>query len=546
MIEVFVAARVITMNPSWPEGEAVAVRDGQILEVGSLEACRLWGQQGKLVIRDDFAGRVIMPGFIDPHLHPIMAAVLLPMEFITALEWRFPWQTVPAVVSAEGYRQALRERSRLTPEEEPFFTWGYHASWHGDMSRALLDELFGERPALVWQRSFHEVFLNTAMMDRLGMQEDALRGRHHVDFERGHFYEHGLGYAIVKLNRIIMDPAWIDRGLARLRQLVHFGGHTSLGDMAVGLFDLEMEWAASRRQLDHADVPFRVICVPHALRLGPSPRDLPGLVAAVEGLTELSTERFQFGRRVKLFTDGAFFSQRAMLQPPGYLDGHLGDWLVVPEEYERIARAFWMAGFRIHVHCTGDLGVELAVETLEKLQWERPRFNHGYTIEHFGYSSPEQILRIRALGANVSANVYYLHELSDIYSRLGVGVERSHQMARLGSCDRAGIPWTLHSDFPMAPALPLHNAWVAASRINCAGEVVGEQEKVSLDAALRAITLDAAHILGIDDVTGSIRAGKQADFVVLDQDPYQVGVAGLREIEVLATVFQGRPAEVPR
>lgn len=543
MIEIFPARKILTMNPSWPEASAIAVRDGRILELGSLDACKAWGRQDQVQVRRDFADKVLLPGFIDPHLHPMMAAVLLPMEFITALEWRFPWQTVPAVTSPAAYREALSQLSRRTPKTRPFFTWGYHASWHGDMHRALLDELFGERPAVVWQRSFHEVFLNTAMMQQLGMQEEKLRGRHQIDYDRGHFYEVGLGYAINKLNSIVMAPAWIDQGLARLKQLVHFGGQTSLGDMAVGLFDLEMEWAASRRQLE-PDAPFRVVCVPHALRLGPPPGDLEAMVAAAEALAGRSTERFWFGRRIKLFTDGAFFAQRAMLLPPGYLDGHTGDWLIAPEEYERIARAFWLAGFRIHVHCTGDLGLELAVSTLEKLQSEKPRFNHGYTIEHFGFSTPEQVQRIRALGAAVSANVYYLHELSDVYAKEGVGEERSYQMARLGSCERAGIPWTLHSDFPMAPALPLHNAWVAATRINCAGHSVGEAEKVSLAAALRAVTIDAARILGIEDETGSLRAGKYADLAVLDADPFEAGVSGLREIRVLATLFQGQVAEV--
>ena len=534
------------MNASWPEASAIAVRDGRILEVGDEDAMQAWSATDETEVIDAFAEHVILPGLIDPHLHPLMAAVLLPMQFITALEWKFPWETIPATASPAQYRAALEREHRNTPARAAFFTWGYQQHWHGDMGRPLLDEIFGERPAVVWQRSFHEVYLNTAMLGHLGIDPERIRGRHQIDIDQGHFYETGLGYAIGKLNQIIMSETWIDSGLERLRQLVHFGGHTTVGDMAVGIFDAELEWAAARRVLDQDDTPFRVLCVPHATAAAARSGNHAAALEAAAKLPEQSTGRLRFGKKIKLFTDGAFFSQLAMLQPPGYIDAHEGEWLTVPEQYIEIARLYWNAGYAIHVHCTGDLGLELAVDTLETLQWERPRFNHGYTIEHFGFSTPEQVERIKALGASVSANVYYLHELSAAYSERGVGIERAHQMARLGACDRAGIRWALHSDFPMAPAMPLHNAWVACTRENCEGEVVGPAERVSLDAALRAITIDAAAILGLQDETGSIRAGKSADFTVLNQDPYEVGAEQLKDIEIVATVFEGQVAEIER
>ena len=103
-----------------------------------------------------------MPGLIDPHLHPVMAAVLLPMQFITAMEWPLPWETVPATVSPQAYQSILREAA-TEDDSTPYFTWGYHKIWHGEMSRALLDDIFGSRPAVVWQRSFHEVYLNSVV-----------------------------------------------------------------------------------------------------------------------------------------------------------------------------------------------------------------------------------------------------------------------------------------------------------------------------------------------------------------------------------------------
>jgi predicted amidohydrolase YtcJ len=117
-------------------------------------------------------------------------------------------------------------------------------------------------------------------------------------------------------------------------------------------------------------------------------------------------------------------------------------------------------------------------------------------------------------------------------------------MARLGTLKRHQIPFALHSDYTMAPALPLNSAWVAATRENEAGEVVGPHEIVPLEDALRAITIDAAYVLGLEHEIGTLRAGKRADFTVLEQDPFEVGAAGLKDIEIWGTVFGGVPHKI--
>ena len=539
-ITVFTARRIITMNPSNPTATAVAVRDGKILEAGSLTTLQPWLSKHPHHIDERFAGQVLLPGLIDPHLHPSMAAVLLPMKFVTAMEWRLPWGTVAPVTTPEGFlARVVQLHEELTDPDEPLFIWGYHHLWHGQVMRAELNAISSQRPIISWQRSFHEVVLNDGAFKWLKLDEQRLSNAQQVDLKNGRFYETGKDYVSARLNPYLLEPQRFREGLRRLREVVHFGGHTTVADMAVPIFDLEMEWGALLEILDNDETPFRVEMVAHALRATKGLSDPQEVVAAVDNLRQRNTARLRFSNHVKLFADGAFFSQLAQMDEPGYIDGHHGEWMMALEDLEARARAFWLAGYKIHVHVTGDLGLAFVVDLLEKLQWERPRFNHGFTIEHFGFSQPEQVERLAALGASISANVYYLHELSPSYAREGIGFERANSMVRLGSCVRAGMRTAVHSDYTMAPALPLNSAWIAANRINCEGDVVCPEERLSLDEALRAITIDAAWILGREDEIGSIRAGKRADFTVLDDDPYVVGAERLNELQVQATVLDG-------
>ena len=539
-ITVFLARQIHTMNPSMPHASAVAVRDGWIVEVGTLETLAPWLDAHSHVVDRTFEAHVLLPGFIDPHLHPSMAAVLLPLHFITAMQWRLPWETVAPTRGADAYLARLREiETSLTDVDEPLITWGYHEIWHGPMHREILNRISKTRPVIVWQRSFHALYANDAAVRWMELDRETLERHPQIDADAGHFFETGRAVANARMTPYLLDAQRFRHGLERVRQVVHHGGHTTIGDMAFALFDQQQEWAALDEVINRDDTPFRVHMVPRIQDPGSAGMDSE--IARVRALRELNSGRLTFHDHVKLFTDGGFFAELMQVQPPGFIDGHHGEWLTVPERFEALARAFWNEGYRIHVHCTGDLGLELAIEVLAKLQWERPRFDHRFTIEHFGLSTPEQVRRLARLGALVSANVYYVYELADAYWQHSIGHERATQMARLATVVREGIPLALHSDFTMAPAQPLNHAWIAANRIGDSGAVMCPQERITLEQALRAITIDAAFVLGMEDEIGSIRAGKRADFTVLEADPFEQPVETLKDIPIWGTVFEGRP-----
>lgn len=545
-LTVFTARNIRTMNPSFPEATAVAVRDGRIVEVGTLDSMKPWLDAHPYRIDTRFENHVLMPGFIDPHIHPTIGAMLLPCHWITAMEWDLPGKTSPAIKTHEGFMQRLHEiEASMEDPDELMICWGYHKIWHGDVYLEQLNAVSKTRPIIVCQRSFHEVVANDAAIDWMEFNRDELERHEQINLQTGRFFETGIFLALQSIKRVTMAPEWFGRGMEQMKQLMHMGGETTVGDMSFPLYDDDYEWNALQKHF--SDAPFRFSIVPRGLNdMTSFAGDSTNELSRVNAYADWSTDQFQFAEGIKLFADGGFQAELMQLSEPGYIDGHHGEWMMAPELFEDLARIFWKAGKQIHVHCTGDLGIELALTTLEKLQAERPRFNHRFTIEHFGVSTPEQAQRVKDLGGIVSAAVYYVHELGEAYWHGSIGYERASQMSRMGTLERLGIPTAFHSDFLVSPPQPLKLAWTAVNRIAESGNVLGANEQCSLDFAMRAITIDAAYILNMENEIGSIRAGKKADFTVLEQDPWEVPPETLKDIPIWGTVFEGTPHPIKR
>ena len=210
------------------------------------------------------------------------------------------------------------------------------------------------------------------------------------------------------------------------------------------------------------------------------------------------------------------------------------------ELFRSVFKIFWDADFQIHIHQNGDEALDLILNVLEENIERKPREDHRTTIVHFGISRADQMQRIKSLGAIVSANPYYVTALSDLYSRKGLGPERALEMVRLGDVNRAGIRFGLHSDMPMAPGAPLLLMHSAVNRINIANEIAAADQRVSPLAALKAITIDAAYIMGLEKDYGSISHGKLANFTVLAENPLEVSPESIKDIEVKATIVEGK------
>jgi predicted amidohydrolase YtcJ len=537
---IYRAKTIRTMNPSLPVADTVVVRGSRILEVGTMESVQSWFAGEKPEIDDTFRNAVLMPGFIDPHVHPGMASFLLPMHWITGVEWKLPGQSLTAVRGQNEFLNRLTEIESQLPTDEPLVSWGYHDLWHGQLSGEVLTRISSTRPIVVWHRGFHSLYLNDAAMAWAGITREEAEWHPQMDAERQFFYETGMVTVMARLRSYLFGAERIRSGYRTFSDLIRAGGTTTIGDMAFGGFGgEELEWQLCEETFNE-DTPFRVQLTPLGMPLGGESIDFRARVAHLKSLRARKTVRAHFGKSVKLLADGGFFSNLMQLQWPGRIDGRDGHWITSPEILRQAAEVYWDEGDVIHVHTSADLGLELVLDTLEHLQARKPRFGRKFVIEHLGVSTPEQIQRAAELGANASVNIYYVHELSDRFYKNILGHERASQMSRLGSLSRNNIRFALHSDFSMAPAAPLVSAWVAVNRLSETDKVMGEFERVSVEQAMKAITIDAAYILGMDSEVGSIRSGKKADFAVLDSDPFEVMPERIRDIKVLGTVFEGK------
>lgn len=539
---VFEARRIVTMERSFPHARFMAVADGTVLAVANrMEDLAAW-TSGREVRHDRrFADKILFPGLIDPHIHPMQSAVMLGMPFLAPDEWHLPSGHWDSLLSQDAYRARL---ARLVAESpaDPLICWGHHELFHGPLDRTILDAIAPDRALLVWQRSFHEIFANTAALAWMGLDTPeafaaamAAGGADPAQssFELGMFSETGLGVALAKLRPVLLSQDKLASGFAGLKQVMAERGVTTTSDMATGIFaPFATEAGLIARAFGAVDARARVMLMPIAAALG----SVEDLDAWMNDAAKFISANVRLDRRVKLFADGAFFAQNMRMGTPGYSDGHIGKWLTEPGELHHQLERFWKAGFSLHIHVNGDEGADVVLDGIAALA---ARGDQTITLEHLGYCTEAQVRRIARLGLMVSAQPNYIRVLGDAYARHGFGPDRAALMNRLGSLERENVPLGLHSDFNMAPIDPFYLAWIAQTRMGLDGKARGLDERLGREKALRAITIEAAQVIGMDDMIGSLAAGKKADFIALDADPFEVEVGMLKEMPIAATVFEG-------
>ncbi len=556
-VTIYPARSVVTLDPQNTTTSAVAVRDDRIVGVGSVEdlqagmAADAKANGEAIEVDNTFADHVVLPGLIDQHLHPFLGAMTLSTAVIAIEDWILPQQSFPAASSAEDYLAKLGQADRaLEDPGEWLFSWGYHSLWHGPLNREVLDSVSTTRPIGIWQRSCHEFYLNTAALDRLGITIESMASSDHagqLDVAAGHFWENGFFAALLPvLAPAFMRPERIEAGLKQLVSYLHQNGVTAFNEPGAIFFP--GMWEMYDRILGNEDTPLSsTFLVDARQQVASGLTAEEALVDAKNQISHRPEGKVRFlPDQVKLFADGAIISQLMQMRD-GYLDrdgkpdpDHHGEWIMNPEVLEEQSKLYWDAGYQLHIHVNGDLGLDAVLDMLERRLAESPRHDHRTVIVHFANSTEDQVDRIAELGAIVSANPYYPVGFADKYSEVGLGPERADVMVRSQSVVGRNISLSFHSDLPMGPSDPLAMVGFAVNRFTQSGRVAGPEQRICVEDGLRAVTIEAARSWRREHELGSIEVGKLASFTIVADDPRQVEPADIGQVAVMGSLFEGR------
>lgn len=548
---IYTAREFITMDPNKPRAEAIAVRDGKFVAVGT--RAEVDAAAGKSARVDNvFGDRVVIAGFVEQHVHPVLAALTMNTKVISIEDWDAIDGFSPAVRDEKGYTERLKAALAAHKDKnKPFVTWGYHHYFHGEISRDKLNKLAPDFPVIVWHRSAHELFLNDAALKLTGIDEAVVKSlpksaQEQVNLAKGHFFEQGaMAPAIIsKVGPYLASVEQFRKGLEFTRTYYHRNGITFACEPGAAL-SKPLQDMINAAYSDDA-TPFNHCFIGDGKSFNAvKPGDAASLIAETKKVEGWGRGRtFYLPNQAKLFSDGAIYSQLMQMRD-GYTDGHHGAWITEPKDFDFMFQAYWDAGYQIHVHNNGDAGLDMVLASFEKAMARKPRADHRTVLVHFGFSQPEQVAKWIKMGGIVSSNPYYVTALAGRYAKLGIGPERSANIAAHGDVVRNGGSLSFHSDMPMAPAKPMQLVWAAVTRTTAEGPVAGPQHKVPLDVALKAVTIDAAYSIQLEKRIGSIEVGKDANLSILEHSPYAVAPEKLKDIAVWGTMLEGRVQPVP-
>jgi len=546
-LTIYTAKRIETMYPYRPSVEAVAVRDGRVVGVGTVDELAGWGEH---TVDGTFETKILMPGMVEAHAH-VHAGAMWRWPFLGWFDRKAPDGTLCPGLRSKGEVIARLKAAdaAMQDPQAPLIGWGFDPIYFPagfEFTARDLDQVSTDRPVFVQHASGHVAVVNTAMMalEGIGPETDVEGVLKGDDGKPTGVLQElaamacapvAMGAFISAANDELAMKAWAEEA--------RNAGVTALGELAsAGVYD-PAKRALWSTVVNDPSYPARVSILACTALGGPTdPADAARIAAQ---FAAENTDKLRYPG-IKLVLDGSPQGFTACFRFPGYFNGApQGIWNIDPHELPAVVEAYHRQGHIIHCHCNGTLAVDAFLDAVEHALTVAPRFDHRHTVQHSQFTQPDQYRRMRALGmcANVFSNHIYFW--GDQHASMVVGPDRADGMEAAATVLREGVPLSFHSDAPITPLGGLHSAWCAVNRLSASGKVLGAPERVSVEDALRAVTLGGAYQHKWDSEIGSIEPGKFADFAVLDEDPLAVAPNELRDIGIWGTVVDGVPRPAP-
>jgi predicted amidohydrolase YtcJ len=525
--DLVVYGTVLTVDEARPTAEAVAITDGRIVAVGArADVADLVGPDTEVV---ELADGCVMPGFVEAHGHPLMEAIVLADRIvdIRPVIMRDPDELLAAIRNEIAVRGAA---GAYLNGWDPLLQAGLPQP-----TLAWLDGLAPDTPLVIIHNSGHLAYFNSATARKLGLNRDtpdpkgAKYGRDAAGELDGTAEETG---AVFPLIGGAIDPSGYPAMLLAECARLNRAGLTMCSEMA---FD-----PMFRPVLDalRGDLPIRF--------------RVYEMSTAQMTTTETPANGDDVVRQVgiKIWLDGSPWVGNIDLSFP-YLDtdatrtigvtpGSCGHANYTREQLSEIVGAYFPLGWQMACHVQGDAGVDTVLDVYEEALLANPRDDHRLRLEHVGAISDAQLQRAQELGVTCSIFVDQIHYWGDILVDGLFGPVHGSRWMPAGSAVATGMRISLHNDPPVTPEEPLRNISVAVTRIAPSGRVLGPEQRLTVEQAIRAQTIDAAWQLQSEDAVGSLEVGKYADMVVLSADPRTVPPQTIADLEVRATYLAGR------
>ncbi|HEV8587049.1 MAG TPA: amidohydrolase [Methylomirabilota bacterium] len=511
VVHLLVNATVLTMDESLPVAQALAVKDGRIVEVGGTDEV-LWLREDDYEVID-LEGKTVVPGFVDPHNHFSIGA------FETL------WADCREARSVPEIQQTLAAAARATPAGAWVRVVGYDHRLVGvHPTRGDLDAAVPDRPALLMHFSHHQCVVNSRALAEAGITRGTADppggeiARDKAGEPTGLLFERGMSAA-----ETASRAAWEER-------FAEVAGAASRRYAALGITAIQ----------DAAVTPAMARRYAEARAAGALAIDVGEVMVGSRGWFERPDDPAPGA--LKVFVDGGYrCAMRVMRDGAPRVGGFL---FYTRAELTALLLAAWRAGRRVVCHAIGNLGVETALGAIEDAVREVPEGRDRVRIDHAIFLTPDLIARLADLGIWVVAQPSFLWD-----ARGAPSPDRPTDSTILqrpfGRALRAGVRQAFSSDYPCGSNSPLAGIAAAVTRTSRLGQVAAPEEAISAAAALEAYTLGAARAAGIDDVTGSLEAGKRADLLVLSANPLECPPGELSTIRVLETWMKGNRLSPP-